>query len=135
CADCAVTIEKALTNTRGVLNSSVNFVTGKAILEYEPKTVDIRKILKVIENAGCMAEEFKQGDATEDREIKGEMRLLVLSFSLTVPILIIELFLEFIGKNFLLLETFKKYWSIIPHRSRIFPQYWKKGAIWLTWFN
>ncbi|MEM2931195.1 MAG: heavy metal translocating P-type ATPase, partial [Thermoproteota archaeon] len=102
CADCAVTIEKALTNTRGVLNASVNFVTGKAILEYDPKTVDIREILKVIENAGYMAEEFKQGDATEDREIKGEMRLLVLSFSLTVPILIIELFLEFVGKNFLL---------------------------------
>ncbi|MBO3798406.1 MAG: heavy metal translocating P-type ATPase [Candidatus Brockarchaeota archaeon] len=102
CADCAVTIEKALTNTRGVLNASVNFVTGKAILEYDPKTVDIREILKVIENAGYMAEEFKQGDATEDRKIKGEMRLLVLSFSLTVPILIIELFLEFIGKNFLL---------------------------------
>ncbi|MEM3389465.1 MAG: heavy metal translocating P-type ATPase [Thermoproteota archaeon] len=102
CADCAVTIEKALTNTRGVLNASVNFVTGKAILEYDPKTVDIREILKVIENAGYMAEEFKQGDVTEDRKIKGEMRLLVLSFSLTVPILIIELFLEFIGKNFLL---------------------------------
>ncbi|MEM2058064.1 MAG: heavy metal translocating P-type ATPase, partial [Thermoproteota archaeon] len=102
CADCAVTIEKALTNTRGVLNSSVNFVTGKAILEYDPKTVDIREILKVIENAGYMAEEFKQGDVTEDRKIKGELRLLVFSFSLTVPILIIELFLEFIGKNFLL---------------------------------
>ncbi|MEM3957080.1 MAG: heavy metal translocating P-type ATPase [Thermoproteota archaeon] len=102
CADCAVTIEKALTNTRGVLNASVNFVTGKAILEYDPKTVDIREILKVIENAGYMAEEFKQGDVTEDRKIKGELRLLVFSFSLTVPILIIELFLEFIGKNFLL---------------------------------
>ncbi|MEM2088873.1 MAG: heavy metal translocating P-type ATPase [Thermoproteota archaeon] len=102
CADCAVTIEKALTKTRGVLNASVNFITGKAILEYDPKTVDMREILKAIENAGYRAEEFKQGVATEDREIKGELRLLVFSFSLTVPILIIELFLELIGKSFLL---------------------------------
>ncbi|MBO3810279.1 MAG: cation-translocating P-type ATPase, partial [Candidatus Brockarchaeota archaeon] len=102
CAGCAVTIEKALIRTKGVSNVSVNFVTGKAILEYNPKEVSIDEILKVIEDTGYRAEEFKPEAATEERETKRELRLFVFSFFLTIPILIIELFLEFVGKNLLL---------------------------------
>ncbi|MBO3810124.1 MAG: copper-translocating P-type ATPase, partial [Candidatus Brockarchaeota archaeon] len=40
--------------------------------------------------------------ATEERETKRELRLFVFSFFLTIPILIMELFLEFVGKNLLL---------------------------------
>lgn len=102
CAGCAVTIEKALIRTKGVSNVSVNFVTGKAILEYNPKEVSIDEILKVIEDTGYRAEEFKPEAATEERETKRELRLFVFSFFLTIPILIVELFLEFVGKNLLL---------------------------------
>ncbi|MEM3144808.1 MAG: heavy metal translocating P-type ATPase [Thermoproteota archaeon] len=102
CADCAVTIEKALIRTRGVSNVSVNFVTGNVILEYNPKEVNIDEILKVIEDTGYRAEEFKQEATTEEKKTKGELRLFVFSFFLTIPILIIELFLEFVGENLLL---------------------------------
>lgn len=102
CVDCSVIIEKALIRTRGVSNVSVNFVTGRATLEYDPKEISIDEILKVIKDAGYEAEEFKREVITEERETKRELCLFILSLFLTIPILIIELFLEFAEKNLLL---------------------------------
>jgi Cu+-exporting ATPase len=98
CASCATTIEKALTKIEGISKVSVNFVTGKVNLEYNPRKVSIDKIIKIVKDIGYKAEEFEE----EEKEIKRGIRLFILGLILTIPIVIIELFLEFGGKNFLL---------------------------------
>lgn len=102
CASCASAIEKALARMEGVLNVRVNFVTCRAILEYNEKRLCIDEILKVVKDFGYRAEELKQDTEMEGEEIKRGIHLSTLGLILTIPIIVAELFLEFSLKNFLL---------------------------------
>ena len=56
CATCAGNIEKALSETRGVINTSVNFATDEAIITYNPSEVSLADIYEVIESTGYKPE-------------------------------------------------------------------------------
>jgi Cu+-exporting ATPase len=52
CATCAATVEKALRKTKGVAQASVNLTSEKASVEYDPKKIDLTKIMNTITEAG-----------------------------------------------------------------------------------
>ncbi|WP_048061531.1 heavy-metal-associated domain-containing protein [Hyperthermus butylicus] len=52
CANCVVTIEKALRKVKGVGKVSVNFATGEAIVEYDPSTTTLKDIVKIVREVG-----------------------------------------------------------------------------------
>jgi Cu+-exporting ATPase len=52
CANCAVTIEKGLSETPGVESARVNFASEKASIEYDPSQTDLGKIKDTISELG-----------------------------------------------------------------------------------
>src|SRR4028118_1008520 len=56
CAACARRVEKSLAKTAGVSETSVNYATGKATVEYDPNAVAPEQLVGSIEGAGYGAE-------------------------------------------------------------------------------
>jgi Cu+-exporting ATPase len=52
CATCAVTVEKALAQTPGVEDASVNLASEKASVEFDPARVDPASLVKAVADAG-----------------------------------------------------------------------------------
>lgn len=52
CAGCVNTIETKLSQTQGVKNCQVNLGSEKAVLEFDPKTIDISKLEDLIKEIG-----------------------------------------------------------------------------------
>jgi len=52
CASCARTIENRLSATPGVVNASVNFATGAATIDFDPRRAAPRELAGVIEELG-----------------------------------------------------------------------------------
>ncbi len=73
CASCAMTIEKALKKTKGVVKASVNFAFEKAAVEFNENEIDEDKIKKAVVKAG-----YKVFDAPQSKANSGEARLKVI---------------------------------------------------------
>jgi Cu+-exporting ATPase len=56
CATCALTVEKGLSSTPGVLASSVNLATGKARVSYDPSHASLSDLTKAVEKSGFSVE-------------------------------------------------------------------------------
>ena len=52
CANCAVTIEKALRRVKGVKRASVNFATGEAVVELDSSSASLKEIVRAVRDAG-----------------------------------------------------------------------------------
>jgi copper chaperone CopZ len=52
CEGCAVTIEKALKDTAGVLEARVSYEKGEAWVKYNDRKVTVRKLREVINGTG-----------------------------------------------------------------------------------
>ncbi|MFL6335030.1 MAG: heavy-metal-associated domain-containing protein [Pyrinomonadaceae bacterium] len=52
CEGCAVTIEKALKDTNGVLDARVSYEKGEAWVKYDDRKVSVRKLRQVINGTG-----------------------------------------------------------------------------------
>lgn len=55
CAGCASRIEKKLSELPGVSRSAVNFASGKAQVEYDPAELELKEIVKAVEELGYRA--------------------------------------------------------------------------------
>ncbi len=55
CASCAITTEKALQKSPGVVNANVNFATERATVEYDESKADQNSLAKVIRDNGYEA--------------------------------------------------------------------------------
>ena len=91
CASCAMSVEKATKKLDGVIEANVNYATEKLTISYEPSSVKISEIRKVIENAGYKAIE-EETSVDEDKIRKeNEMKLLwkkfIISTIFTIPLL------------------------------------------------
>lgn len=64
CAACVSYVEAALSRTAGVLEATVNFATGQAVVKYEPDCVGPRDMLEAVEDAGYEADVWR-GDADD----------------------------------------------------------------------
>jgi Cu+-exporting ATPase len=98
CAHCAIAIEKSLSRVNGVIKASVNFTTEKAIVEYDPKEVDLEEIERSIEGAGYGVKK----KIKEKGKVGKGAALIGLGLALTIPVVIIELFFDFPEKKPLL---------------------------------
>ena len=94
CASCAVNIESALKEMKGVVSASVNFASEKLYLEYDPVRVSIDEVKKAIERLGYQAsEEMFEGEMYNHRKEKtlqeiGRLRKrFVLSLIFSLPII------------------------------------------------
>src|SRR3954447_18442814 len=52
CADCAKTLERALSDTEGVSSAQVRFESGAAVVEHDPAIASEAVLARVIEQAG-----------------------------------------------------------------------------------
>lgn len=76
CASCVSAIENALRSFKGVISANVNFASEKATVEYDPETIDVPAIEKVIEATGYTV--IKEKAKAEVREKAGVLKLKVI---------------------------------------------------------
>ncbi len=55
CATCALSIEKALRESEGVVSANVNFASETASVRYNPEVTTLSALRKVVEKAGFQA--------------------------------------------------------------------------------
>jgi Cu+-exporting ATPase len=101
CASCAVRVEKALSNTKGVARANVNFATEKALVEHEP-AVTFEQLKAAVEATGYDAERPPETPEAEDREraarkreIQGLRNTVIISGILSI-VLLVGSFYEFV---------------------------------------
>jgi len=103
CSACAQRIEKALSKTVGVKKASVSFALKEAIVEYNPDETDLKEIERIIEDIGYRGVETKTFLEEERENLRRKIGLFVLGLALTIPVFMIRVFLDFPGRNLLLL--------------------------------
>ena len=99
CATCAMNIESALKEAKGISSAQVNFSMEKAAIEYDPKKIKESEIKRIVKETGYEVLE-KEGEAEE--EIKKEWRRFWFGLLLTVPVFLIATFYYNPQLNFLL---------------------------------
>ncbi len=71
CASCAQTIERYLEKESGIINADVNFATEKALVEYDPEKVSVKRIGDIIREAGYEPIGIsKEGEKTREISLK-----------------------------------------------------------------
>jgi P-type Cu+ transporter len=96
CATCALSIEKALRESEGVVSANVNFASETASVRYNPEITTLSALRKVVEKAGFQAvTRTREGVDTERQTREHESRrlkfLLIFSFVLAVPTFIFSM--------------------------------------------
>nr|QBM01070.1 putative copper-exporting P-type ATPase [uncultured archaeon] len=108
CASCAAIIERALLKTPGVGKAHVNYASEKAIVEFDPRTVQEGALKDAIRKKGYGVKELQAGEhlSGHDREkearkeeIAGLKRKVIAGFALSIPIFILS-FPEWFGIAF-----------------------------------
>lgn len=73
CASCAMTIEKDISDLKGVDKISVNFAAEKANLQYDEDLVSLAGVIQEIQNLGYEAKEIKEvSDVVEEEKLARE---------------------------------------------------------------
>ncbi|MEN6356299.1 MAG: heavy metal translocating P-type ATPase [Armatimonadota bacterium] len=100
CPSCMLSIQKVLSRTEGVSDVSTNFESARATVTYDPHALTVKDISSKVDKLGYtatpiteereMTEESAPDMETEVRDVR--MRLIV-SVSLTLPVLIISMVL------------------------------------------
>jgi len=93
CANCALSIEKALKKAPGVSNASVNFATEAVTVAYDPKIININSIHDRVKDAGYTPIE-DQGAEEVDRTAIIERNWLIFSAVLALPVMPLMYFIE-----------------------------------------
>lgn len=94
CASCVSRVEKALESISGVKNASVNLATEDAVIRHVPGQLNKEIIRKAIEQAGYSVtglQEKKAREARRDRDYAILKLKVIVSVSLTIPIVVIEM--------------------------------------------
>jgi Cu+-exporting ATPase len=95
CAACTATIERALSETAGVISAGVNLATNTATVEYVPAAATPADLRQAIRGAGYAPLQIAEGAIGADREraareqeIRGLTRKFAVGALLTAPILV-----------------------------------------------
>ncbi len=100
CANCAASIEKALSRkAEGVLDTTVNFATETAVVDYIPTVVDLEEIVSVIKRAGYTAyiPDDSKGDpedyemAARSAEVRDQTKKFLVGVLFTLPLFILSM--------------------------------------------
>jgi Cu+-exporting ATPase len=145
CASCVTRVEKALKNVDGVQAVSVNLASEKAKVEFDRTKTNVELLRAAVADAGYslllpQAETPQSGESHQSEALRQLTKELILSGSLTVPIMVISmvsmldsysrwspLTMDQTNKLLLLLTTpvlfvsgkrfFKGFWSALKHFS------------------
>ncbi len=102
CASCAINIEKSLKKQQGVSTAIVNFSAEEATVEYDPKLIGIKQFKKIVNDLGYKALEPDELNES-DKEIRKLKYFSIIGLILTIPVVIISMFLEISNENYILL--------------------------------
>ncbi|MEM5828614.1 MAG: heavy metal translocating P-type ATPase [Candidatus Aenigmatarchaeota archaeon] len=105
CASCAANIETRLSQLKGIKKASVDFSTNKALVIFDSKLIDEKRIKTEIENLGYKAifpELEKFDEKSERKEIIKQLLIFLFGLSFTIPTLYISIFSYSMEKNILL---------------------------------
>ena len=94
CVSCASNVEKQLTALLGVVDAKVNFASGRALVIFEPKIVDIEKLYQAVESAGYkpLSAVAFGSLATRDRSAQGSLKIrFLISLLFSVPLMYISM--------------------------------------------
>lgn len=92
CASCALNIETALKKTAGVSSANVSFPLEQARISYDPATISVQDLIKVIEGVGYTAsEKLEKTEADREQraresEIKRQRTNFIIALVLAIPI-------------------------------------------------
>ncbi len=90
CATCVATVEKALMSLDGVYSAEVNLTTNRAVVGYDPDTVEISRMKKVIVGAGYEYlgfvgdEKGSQEEVRRSREIRNLRNRTLIGFAVSL---------------------------------------------------
>ena len=90
CANCALTIEKALNAIKGV-EANVNFASEKALVAFPRGSVKVEKLIETVRKAGYAASPFKAEDSRKkEREeaYRKDLGVFLVAAILTAPLLL-----------------------------------------------
>ncbi|MGZ4846897.1 MAG: heavy metal translocating P-type ATPase [Halobacteriota archaeon] len=97
CASCVMAIETALKEIPGVIDQSVNPVTAKAVIDYDPSIVTVDKLIQTIRNTGYEVAEVPETAetarldrerASREREIAQYRNRLIFTIAFGIPLLL-----------------------------------------------
>ena len=116
CANCALTIERALQRLDGVVAATVNLATERAVVDYVPTLVGRSQLVRAIEGAGYQvvapAGQERPQDAemaARERDLRAQRRKLLWSAPLSLIVMLLSmlpdlgLLPDFSGRRLLLL--------------------------------
>ncbi len=86
CASCVQKIENRLAQIDGVVKSSVNFASGQASVDYDPKKTTEEHIAHAITEIGYPAHQLNPMHEHKDSSFKQLVFQTVLSFALSIPL-------------------------------------------------
>lgn len=89
CAACSNRIEKVLNKQEGVKLATVNLTTESAVIEYNPGIVDVKTLIKKIQNIGYDAkpkQEAIEKQTHKEKELHHKKIKLIISAILSVPL-------------------------------------------------
>jgi Cu+-exporting ATPase len=98
CASCVNTVEEAVGELDGVLSASVNLVTEKLTVRYDPQRVRVAQIKKAVVDAGYEVIEAQTLDLEKEmreKETRRQRTLLTLSLALAVPTMMVMMIMDF----------------------------------------
>ncbi len=96
CATCAQTIEKALSESEGVVSASVNLAGETATVKYNPELTSPLALKKTVEKAGYQAV-VQEGDSLDrekqarQRETRRLLLSVIFSFLLAIPTFVLSM--------------------------------------------
>ncbi|MBN1484693.1 MAG: copper-translocating P-type ATPase [Chloroflexia bacterium] len=92
CASCVAHVEKALTETPGVLDTAVNLATERATVTYVPGLVDRAGLVAAVREAGYdvvdMEAVAEEEAGEEERKMDRARRRMLLAWAFTAPIVL-----------------------------------------------
>jgi Cu+-exporting ATPase len=97
CVRCAARVEKVLNNLPGV-SATVNFATEKALVDFNPQSVNIPGLIAAVTNAGYKAHplrDFAAEKATRAETYRQERLQFIIALLLTTPLLLAMLLMFF----------------------------------------
>lgn len=111
CASCAMLIEDALQETKGVHKANVNFAAEKAMVDHDSSLADATALIQAVQKAGYKAEVTNEKDPhyetnKRNHEIKAMHSKFLWAAILSSPMLYFMLF---------------DFFSIVPGRSLLLP--------------
>ena len=93
CASCAASVEKTLSDQKGITSAAVNFANNSALVEFD-STADLAQIKKAVQSTGYDID-ISNKKTSEDYDTERDLQLskarlnMILSFVLALPVLIL----------------------------------------------